>query len=74
MQLKTIRDWLLQQGVPAEHLDRISEPPVIRDIGEGLLLSLQNDDDIGNTLVMLLSKIDELEERIVDLEGGGADA
>lgn len=74
MDMNIIREWLIQHGISAEELDQISEPPVIRDIGEGLLLSLQNDDDIGNTLVMLLTKIDELETRIAVLEGGSAGA
>lgn len=79
MQMETLREWLIQKGVPAQYLDQIEEPPVIRDIGEGLLLSLQNDDDIGLTLVMVFEQMvgmaDELaalRQRVADLEGGNA--
>jgi hypothetical protein len=68
--LENLREWLIQRGVPVEELDNIEEPPVINDIGNGLMLSLQNDDDIGNVLVMIMMKQDELEARIAALEGG----
>jgi hypothetical protein len=70
MELNILREWLIQKGVDAEYLDQIEEAPVIRDIGQGLLLSLQNDDDIGNMLVSLMMQIDELQARISVLEGG----
>lgn len=72
MDMEALRAWLISKGVPAESLDNISEPPVIRDIGEGLTLSLINDDDIGEMLVMIMIRQDELEARIAALEGGNA--
>lgn len=68
--LSELREWLIQKGVPPEHLDSFEEAPVIRDIGQGLLLSLQNDDDIGGTLVMLLDMVFALQVRVETLEGG----
>ena len=70
MELKLIRDWLIQNGISASELDDIKESPVIRDIGEGLTLSLINDEEIGNMLIMLMMRVDELESRITTLEGG----
>lgn len=77
MDLTVLREWLIQKGVPAEYLDQIEEPPVIHDIGEGLLLSMQNADDLGHTLVMVLQQMEEqtaelvaLRQRVAALEGG----
>lgn len=70
MNLDRLREWLIQKGIPAEELDQFVESPIIRDIGEGLALSLMNDDDIGQVLVMLMMEIDMLKERIDVLEGG----
>jgi hypothetical protein len=74
MDLHALREWLIANGKTPEELDEFMELPVIRDIGDGLLLSLQNDDDIGNTLIMLMMRIDELEARVAQLEGGNANA
>lgn len=68
MDLKTMREWLIQHGADPADLDTLEEAPVIQDIGEGLMLSLQNDDDIGQMLVMLMMQIDELTQRIQTLE------
>lgn len=68
MNLDTLREWLITQGISSEELDEVKTLPVIDDIGDGLMLSLQNDDDIGNMLVMMMAKQDELEARISALE------
>lgn len=70
MDLEVLREWLIQKGVPAEELDEFVEQPIIRDIGEGLALSLKNDDDIGQMLVMLMMEMEALKERVLQLEGG----
>lgn len=70
MNLDRLREWLIQKGIPAEELDEFIESPIVRDIGEGLALSLMNDDSIGEMIVMLLMEIEELKLRIQTLEGG----
>jgi len=70
MYLSILREWLIQKGIPAHELDEFKELPVVKDIGEGLTLSLINDENIGLDIVMLLIRIDELEKRIALLEGG----
>lgn len=72
MDLETLREWLIANGIPAEELDDVAEPPVIRDIGEALTLSLQNDDMIGNVLVEMMMQIAELQGEIAVLKGGNA--
>jgi hypothetical protein len=56
------------EEIPSSPINR----NVIDDVGEGLMLSLQNDDQIGFDIVMLLMRIDELEQRITTLEGSDA--
>lgn len=70
MNLDRLREWLIAKGVPAEELDQFIESPIIRDIGEGLELSLINDDSIGEMLVMILQRLDDIETRLTKLEGG----
>lgn len=70
MDLKAMREWLISRGIPAVELDEVDEPPVIRDIGEALTVSLQNDDMIGSVLVELMMQIAELQEKVAVLEGG----
>ncbi|WP_308637726.1 hypothetical protein [Paenibacillus silvisoli] len=65
--MDVLRDWLICKGVPAEYLDELDEPPVLRDIGEGLALSLMNDDSIGEMIVMMLMRQDEMQAEIVSL-------
>ncbi|MCU7525664.1 MAG: hypothetical protein HF308_14395 [Ignavibacteria bacterium] len=70
MNLDRLREWLIQRGIPAEELDQFVESPIVRDIGEGLALSLMNDDSIGEMVVELLIRVDMLEQRVAELEGG----
>lgn len=72
MDLETLREWLIANGIPANELDDVAEPPVIRDIGEALTLSLQNDDMIGTVLVEMMMQIAELQGEIAALKGGNA--
>ncbi|KYD26543.1 hypothetical protein [Geobacillus stearothermophilus] len=72
LDLERLREWLISKGIPAEELDELIETPVIRDIGEGLTLSLINDENIGMDIVNLMIRLDELEQRVAQLEGGNA--
>jgi hypothetical protein len=74
MYMSELRKWLIQRGVPAEELDEVSEPPVISDIGQTLLLSLQNDDAIATLVMSLVEQVATLEARVAALEGGEAGA
>lgn len=70
MNLDILREWLISKGIKAEELDQFIESPIIRDIGEGLALSLMNDDDIGQMIVMLLTELEDVKARLKALEGG----
>lgn len=69
MNLERLREWLLQNGISEEELDAFIESPIIKDVGEGLTLSLMNDDMIGMDVMFLMMRIDELEQRLAKLEG-----
>lgn len=70
MNLDRLREWLISKGISAEELDEFVESPIVRDIGEGLALSLMNDDNIGEMVMTLMMEIEELKLRISVLEGG----
>lgn len=70
MDLEQIREFLIQQGIPVSELDEIKESPIIRDIGHALTVSLINDDSIGFDLFGMMIRIEELEQKVAQLEGG----
>jgi hypothetical protein len=66
---KTIEDFKRDmEEIPSSPINR----NVIDDIGEGLMLSLQNDDQIGLDLFKIMIRVEELEQRVAELEGGNA--
>lgn len=66
--MEQVREFLIQQGIDPAELDEFIEVPVIRDVGEGLALSLMNDEMIGMDIVMLFGIIGGLEGYIAGLE------
>lgn len=68
MDMATIREWLIQNGIDEHELDNIEELPVIRDIGDGLVLALISADDLANALLSVMAKTEELVQRIAELE------
>lgn len=70
--METIREFLIQRGIDPAELDEFIEAPVIRDVGEGLALSLINDEMIGQDIIMLMMAIEELSLQVKKLEGGAA--
>jgi hypothetical protein len=74
MDWDAIREWLISQGIPAEELDNIQPPPVIDDLGQTVLLALENGEAIATLVMSLVEQIATLEARVAALEGGGAGA
>jgi vacuolar-type H+-ATPase subunit D/Vma8 len=68
MDLETLREWLIQNGLNAEELDEVKPPPALDDMANALVIALQNDDQLGELLVMLLSEIESLKQRVEALE------
>lgn len=68
MDLETLREWLIQNGVSAEELDEVKTPPALEDIANTLVVALQNNDQLGGLIVMLLSEIESLKQRVEALE------
>lgn len=74
MDMTTLREWLIQRGVSAQELDSFSEPPVLADLGQTILLVLQNGEASAELIMMLVAQVSDLEARVAALEGGGANA
>jgi hypothetical protein len=67
MDLETLREWLIQNGVSEQELE-VKAPPVLEDIGQTLLITLQNDNLLGELMAMLLAEIESLKQRVEALE------
>ena len=68
MDLETLREWLIQNGVSEQELDEVKPPPALEDIGNTLLITIQNDDQLGDLVAMLLAEIEQLKQRVEALE------
>lgn len=68
MELETLREWLIQNGVSAEELDEIKPPPALDDLANTLIIALQSNDQLGELIAMLLSEIESLKQRVEALE------
>lgn len=68
MDLETLREWLIQNGVSAEELDEVKPPPALDDLANTLVLAFQNNDQLGELIAMLLSEIESLKQRVEALE------
>ena len=68
MDLGALREWLIQNGVSAEELDEVKPPPALDDLANTLIIALQNNDQLGELIAMLLSEIESLKQRVEALE------
>lgn len=74
MDLETLREWLIQNGVDEKELDEVKPPPALNDLANTLVLALQNNDQLGELIAMLLSEIESLKARVSAIEGGNKNA
>lgn len=84
LDMKHLREWLIQNGIPAEELDEAVEPAALMDLGETLKTTLENDNQLGllvtsffmqfNDVATLVigqqERIALLEEEVLTLKGG----
>jgi hypothetical protein len=68
MDLETLREWLIQNGVSEQELNNIEVPPVLNDLANYLKITLENNDELGSLIVNLLVEIENLKRRIEVLE------
>jgi regulator of replication initiation timing len=66
--LEIIKEWLIQNGVNAEELDNVKPPQGIEDIANTLLIALQNTDELGTVITMLLMENESLKMEIESLK------
>ena len=68
MDLETLREWLIQNGVSKQELDEVKPPPALEDIANTLLNALQNTDELGTVITMLLMENESLKIEIESLK------
>jgi regulator of replication initiation timing len=66
--LEIIREWLIQNGVPQEELDEVKTPPALDDMANTILIALQNTDELGTVITMLLMENESLKMEIESLK------
>lgn len=74
MDLEILREWLIQNGIDEKELDEVNPPPALNDLANTLVLTLQNNDQLGELIAMLLSEIESLKARVSAIEGGNKNA
>lgn len=74
MDLEILREWLIQNGIDEKELDEVNPPPALNDLANTLVLALQNNDQLGELIAMLLSEIESLKARVSAIEGGNKNA
>lgn len=84
MDMEKLRDWLIQNGIPAEELDETVEPAALADLGKTLKTTLENDNqlgllvtsffmqfnDIAGIVMQQQIQIAQLEAEVQSLKGG----
>jgi hypothetical protein len=60
MDLTVLREYLIQKGIPPEELDEIKEPKVVKDLGEVVVVTLQNDNQLGELVMSLFFQVNDL--------------
>jgi hypothetical protein len=68
MDMDLIRDWLIQQGVSPEELDKHEEPKALSDIGNAILFTLQNDNQIADLTMSLFMQVNDLAGMVIQLQ------
>lgn len=75
MDMERLRGWLIANGISADELDNIEPATIKKDVdtlGETAVMSLMSADDLAQTLVMALTRIEALEAEVAVLKGGAA--
>jgi len=64
MDMASLREWLIANGIPSEELDRVEEAPILKDLGQTLLVTLQNDNQLGQLVLSLLMEVQQLKAQV----------
>jgi len=68
MDLDRLREYLIQNGIPAEELDETKEPKALSDIGNTLMITLQNDNQLGDLVMSLFMQVNDLAMMVLQLQ------
>lgn len=68
MDLQSLRDWLIQNGIPEHELNEVKEPQALSDIGTTLMITLQNDNQLGDLVMSLFMQVNDLATMVMQLQ------
>jgi hypothetical protein len=68
MNLDRLREWLILRGIPAEELDKVETPASIEDLGNTMVVTLQNDNQLGDLVMSLFMQVNDLAMMVMQLQ------
>lgn len=68
MKLEHLREFLIKNGIPAEELDNVQEPAALADLGNALIFTFQNDNQLGDLVMSLFMQVNDLAMLVVQLQ------
>lgn len=66
--MEVMREFLINNGVAPEELDKVEEPEVINDLGKVLVVTLQNDNELGNLVMSLFFQVNDMAMLVMQLQ------
>lgn len=66
--MEVMREFLINNGVTSEELDKVEEPKVINDLGKVLVVTLQNDNELGNLVMSLFFQVNDMAMLVMQLQ------
>jgi hypothetical protein len=66
--LERLREYLIQNGVSPDELDKVTEPEALSDIGNALVVTFQNDNQLGDLVMSLFMQVNDLAMMVMQLQ------
>ncbi|MGE7637617.1 hypothetical protein [Peribacillus frigoritolerans] len=63
-----MREFLIQNGADPEELDKIVEPDIIKDLGNALVFTFENDNQLGELVMSLFLQVNDMAMMIMQLQ------
>jgi hypothetical protein len=68
MNLDRLREWLILRGIPEEELDKVETPASIEDLANTMVVTLQNDNQLGDLVMSLFMQVNDLATLVMQLQ------
>jgi hypothetical protein len=66
--LEALREYLISKGIPPEELDEVKELPIVSDLGNALVVTFENDNQLGELVWSLFSQVNDLATMVLQLQ------